>query len=130
MAGERGGTAAIVSQEDDHVLVSVPLVGFPPGFELRPGQRVVLVNEATGPAARPLVRYTVATLTPDELERGVFEIDEKQYMLQKTTITRHARHGAVADEQAAYVVWYVEPGSAEGPYQVVAVRPVRPEKRD
>jgi hypothetical protein len=64
IAGEGGGVATVIKQDGNRVLVSVPMAGFPPGFQLRPGERVVLVTEPSGPAARPLVRSMVVGVVP------------------------------------------------------------------
>lgn len=55
MAGEFGKAARIAQQDGDRVLVSLPMVGFPPGYQLRPGASVVVVLEENGPAVRPAV---------------------------------------------------------------------------
>jgi len=42
--------------------LSIPMVGFPVGFQLRPGERVALVQEPSGRmAVRPHVKSTVVT---------------------------------------------------------------------
>jgi hypothetical protein len=68
MSKERSGAATVVSQEGDEVQVehgddklTARMVGFPPGFRLRPGERVILRDEASGVTARPLVVACRAT---------------------------------------------------------------------
>jgi hypothetical protein len=52
----------VEEQKQGSVLISIPMVGFPDGFQLRPGESVTLVEETSGRlAVRPLVRATVAT---------------------------------------------------------------------
>lgn len=52
MAGEISPIAEVSSHEDDRVQVSLPVVGFPPGFKLRSGDRVVVVQTEHGPVVR------------------------------------------------------------------------------
>lgn len=116
MAGERGGVTSVTRQEEDRVLVSLPMVGFPPGFKLRPGERVVVVNEPSGPAVRPLVRAEVVSGEQAQQER---------LEVQGTTLQAQAATVRGEDDAEEHVVWYVDPGSAEGPAQIIASRPRR-----
>jgi hypothetical protein len=59
MAVATGPVVEVVRQEGDRVLVSLPLVGFPRGFEVRPGTLVVLEQRDEGPAVYPLVHEMV-----------------------------------------------------------------------
>ncbi len=120
MAGERGEVATVFRQEGDRVLLSVPMVGFPPGFKLRKGERVVLVQEESGAAVRPLVRARVAPAAV--AKRRSFELDDQSYKLQAATVSADAPGEAEAAGEE-YVVWTVDPGEAEGAEQVIAVRP-------
>jgi hypothetical protein len=74
MADKILGLVRIASQVNDSVTlmtsllgapagsVSIPMVGFPSGFQLRPGERVALVQESSGRyAVRPHVKATVVT---------------------------------------------------------------------
>lgn len=56
MAELSGHVATVGSQEGDHVLISVPMVGFPAGFKLQKGDRVAVVQSRNGAVAVPLVR--------------------------------------------------------------------------
>lgn len=122
MAEKPGAVAAVAGQEGDRVLLSLPMVGFPPGFKLRRGERVTVVYEPSGPAVRPLVR---AIRTPQNLSRAdSLEAEGQRLVLQDATLrTQPPREG---EETVGYVAWVVEPGTAEGPAQVIAVRPYQP----
>jgi hypothetical protein len=123
MSGEQGGVVTIV-QRADHVLVSVPLVGFPSGFQVRPGERVVLVNERSGPAARPLVKTTIVNEAAREIvARGAVDIYGEPHVLQPSTVISDAAPGGEYGKRGC-AVFVVDPGSAEGPKQVIAIRPV------
>lgn len=49
----------VVRQDGDRVLVSLPLEGFPEGFEVQPGTLVVVYERGEEGVARPLVREIV-----------------------------------------------------------------------
>lgn len=61
MAERSGHVATVNAQEGDRVLISVPMVGFPQGFQLRQGDRVAVLQSGSGPVAVPLVRSFEAT---------------------------------------------------------------------
>jgi hypothetical protein len=76
MAQERAGAATVIAQEGESVQLdyngkslTVPMRGFPPGFKLAPGRRVILIDEPTGPVARPLVRAITSTQLREALGR-------------------------------------------------------------
>jgi hypothetical protein len=119
MAGEEGVVASIVKQEGDRVVISVPMVGFPRGFQLRSGERVVLVKEVSGPAARPLIRSTVVQLPLAKLTAGAFEIDGQPHVLQAASVRDEPSPRVEPGES---VVFVVDEGSAPGPKQVIAIR--------
>ena len=112
MAGESGRTATVMQQEGDRVLLSVPMVGFPPGFQLRAGERVVLVDEEAGPAVRPLVR---SHRVPDVPKGDRLDVEGQAHAMQEATV-----RGEESTE--GHVVWVVDSGTAKGPGQVIAVR--------
>jgi hypothetical protein len=56
-----GHVATVNAQQGDRVLISVPMVGFPQGFQLRQGDRVSVVQSGNGAVAVPLVRSFEAT---------------------------------------------------------------------
>lgn len=115
MAGESGQVTQVTRQEGDRVLVSVPMIGFPPGFQLRSGERVVLVHDETGPAVRPLVRAVTLDAPPEETA-GAQAAGAQRYEVQESAVREEEGGGG------QYVVWVVDHGSAEGPEQVIAVR--------
>lgn len=115
MAGESGQVTQVTPQEGDRVLVSVPMIGFPPGFRLRPGERAVLVCDETGPAVRPLVRAVEVNAVTEEAD--ALKADGQRFELQESTVREEAER-----EGEPYVVWVVDPGSAEGPPQAIAIR--------
>ena len=111
MAGEHGSPVTVLRQEGDRVEVAVPLVGFPPGFRIPPGSRVVLTTGPDGPAARPLV---------EAIEVGSdAELAGEAFQLQANTIREEG-----AGESGPRIVWFLDGGDSEGPRQVVATRPV------
>jgi hypothetical protein len=112
MAGEPVSITEVTRQEGDHVLVSLPLVGFPPGFQLRPGDRVVVEADEKGPVARPLVR-----------ERTVKQVRHEANALHADNVTYATQAATVREETGSgdYVVAVVDRGAAQGPEQAVAV---------
>lgn len=117
MAGDWGRVMNVVAQEGDRVLLSFPMDGFPQGFTLRPGERVVLVDLESDLAVKPLVRElkvdSIAELTTDTLSA-----DQGRFALQASTIRE------VEGRRGPFVLTVVDRGSAEGPEQVIAIRPV------
>ena len=132
MAQERNGAATVISQEGNQVRLehsgkqlTVSLKGFPPGFRLRPGDRVILVDETSGTVARPLVRAISSRLARESLRAtNSFEVDGRQLQTQESTIfADQPKPTERASDQ--YVVWVVERGHGEVANQVIAVRPGR-----
>jgi hypothetical protein len=118
MAGEGGPIATVAGQEGDHVLLSVRMVGFPAGFRLRAGERVVLVTDDQGhPAVMPLVRSSVQRGVGREAAADNDSIDVAgvQATVQSSTIVNEG-------DGRDLVVWVVDPGTAEGPPQVIGTR--------
>ncbi|MCG8457900.1 MAG: hypothetical protein MI919_16610 [Holophagales bacterium] len=111
MAGEHGNPVTVLRQDGDRVEVAVPLVGFPPGFRIPPGSRVVLTTGPDGPAARPLV-------TAIEVESGA-ELEGEAFEVQANTIRAEG-----AEDSGRRIVWFLDGGDTEGPRHVVAHRPV------
>lgn len=117
MAGEVGQVTEVAGQEEDRVLVSLPMVGFPPGFHLRPGDRVVLVHDENGPAVRPLVHAVTMPEPPDEAGEQLTAAGQT-YALQPAAVRDDEGDGP------PYTVWVVD--CAEGDQeQVIAFRPQR-----
>lgn len=115
MAGDVGQAIKVSRQEDDHVLISLPMVGFPPGFKLRSGDRVVLVHDEDGPAVRPLVRALTVQEPPSESGEQLIA-GGQAFTLQAATVREDEGGGP------PYTVWVVD--NADGaPGQVIAFRP-------
>jgi hypothetical protein len=124
---ENGHVVTVISQEGQNVLVAVPMIGFPPGFQLPPGASVVLVSTPSGPGVRPIARVTRGRVSPDALERReTLNLEGRQQVLQDATVIGEQPSVEGAPEED--IVWVVDPGDAEGPEQVIAVR-VHPERR-
>lgn len=105
-------TTVTRQHEDDHVLVSLPMVGFPPGFWLRPGDQVVLEHEETGPVVRPLVRAVTVQKPPQEGREEL--VAEGETFSLRGPIVREDE-----DQGPPYTVWVVP--NAEGqPGQAIA----------
>jgi hypothetical protein len=130
MSGESGQVAAVARQEGDRVLISLPMVGFPDGFTLRPGERVVVVRDENGLAVRPLVRsFSVDNLTEElgaKAGDATLVADDRRYSVQESTVRAEGPVTAdAAGSPVPHAIFVVDPGSAEGPPQVIAIRPER-----
>jgi hypothetical protein len=114
MAGELPvGVAVVAGQEGDHVLLSVPVAGFPSGFRLRAGEKVALAADVSQLVARPLVRTRV--VSPADAASASFAV-------QDATL----RSDVPASDQApvgSQVVFETESTSGEG--QTLAIRTPR-----
>ena len=97
----------VIQQQGDKVTVAVPMVGFPAGFQLQPGDRV---NEASGVVARPLVHFQEGAAGAANL--AALQMAPQAIGSDKLGAARPA--GNVG-------VWTIE-SSAAGPARVVAVR--------
>jgi hypothetical protein len=125
---EQGHIVTVVGQEGQNVLVAVPMVGFPEGFQLSPGARVRLVNTPSGPAVGPVVRAIRVSVPPERLERReALNLEGRQQVFQDATVV--TEQPAVEGAPAEDVVFVIESGDAEGPEQVMGVRRVSPERR-
>ena len=128
MAQERSGAARVIAQEGERVQVehpsgrmTVPLRGFPPGFKLRPGGRVILVDEAEGTVARPLVRALRAKLPRETIvQRGAIDAEGGRLEMQPGTLVEERGHPPDIGS-AEYELWVVDRGEGEAA-QVVAAR--------
>lgn len=116
MARESGQIATVVGQDGNNVLVSLPMVGFPNGFELRAGERVVVVAGEDGrPAVMPLVSSTVVRGGAKRAAAEPLEVAGQRATTQAATVVNEG-------DGSDLVVWIVDPGTAEGPPQVIATR--------
>lgn len=85
MAVDAGQIVAITAQEGDRITLSVPLTGFPAGFQLQPGDQVFLVSGENGPEARPLARAREVATAPDRKGRTL-SVENQEYALQDATV--------------------------------------------
>jgi hypothetical protein len=107
----------IVEQEKgDRVRLSVPMVGFPPGFRLAEGTRVVLVHGKSGPAVMPLVRE-VKVDSLSEAAGGLLSVAGARLETQTSTVRGDREH------PGPYIVAIVDRGSSQGSEQVIAIQP-------
>lgn len=120
MAEENGLVMEIAQQQEDRVLFSVPMIGFPHGYKLRPGDRVVLVHEENGPAVRPLV-HSFTTDAVIERTGDTLRVGDQNFTMQESTIVDDEAFEGGRSE--SYDVFIVDHGSAEGEEQIIAVRP-------
>ena len=92
MAGDSGQVVAINAQEGDHIILSVPLVGFPDGFQLSAGDQVFLVSGENGPEARPLIRSREVSATPERRGR-MLAVANQEFALQDATVQAESPDG-------------------------------------
>lgn len=119
--GEVGHVVTVARQEGQAALVAVPMAGFPEGFQLAPGARVVLVSTPSGPAVRPLVRSMTADVPRDAVEaRGELTVGDRRLTLQDATVVDEQQ--SVEASPGEDTVWVVHSSDKEGPEQVIAVR--------
>lgn len=111
MAGEFGQIASITRQEGDRVLVSLPLVGFPPGYQLKPGAKVVVVFDEDGPAVRPAVDVVPIGAAAPESVGGTLNAKGKRLEVPANIVRDDSGNG----DYVAFVI-----GGDEGE-QVVAI---------
>ncbi|HET8775477.1 MAG TPA: hypothetical protein VFP80_16875 [Thermoanaerobaculia bacterium] len=112
MAGQSGQVIAVNGQDGNRVLLSVPMEGFPDGFQLRAGDRVVLVQGETGPAVRPLTRAYPVDRT-DEKD-GLLRTADHEFYVQAATVRSRSQ-----DQQ--HMVFSV-PNDRGEPEQLLSIR--------
>src|SRR5688572_25287629 len=129
MAKERNRAAKVIKQLTDRVEVehngerlTVAMKGFPPGFSLRPGARVILVDEESGVVARPLVRaITTRAVSPGAVaQRAPLEVQGRRVEMQPSTVVDERRDAAAPGGE--YVVWVIDRAEPEATDQAIAVR--------
>jgi hypothetical protein len=130
MANERDRAATVIAQERDRLQVehggerlTVPMRGFPPGFELQAGTLVILYDEPTGTVARPLVRAVTSRLPEGAArERASVDIQGRRAEMQESTIVDDAQPRDRERPADEYIVWVTERTPATPTEQVIAVR--------
>lgn len=116
---EHGAATNVVQCDNDSVLVSLPMRGFPPGFRLRAGEKVMVMVEGTELVARPLVEMFVVSESSEELTaQQMVNINGQSQLLQTATVSDRS-----GKPNQGALVFTIDPGSASGPKQIVAVRP-------
>ena len=85
MAIDSGQIVAITAQEGDHITLSVPLTGFPDGYQLYPGDQVFLVSGERGPEARPLARAREVPSAPEQKGQRLV-VANQELALQDATV--------------------------------------------
>lgn len=128
MTHERRGAATVTAQDGtmlkvkhDRRELTARMVGFPLGFMLRPGERVILADEPSGLTARPLVRTVRSPLTRDAVERDrEVRAGDDQFVIQDSTVLEFEPSQAGPGEEPT--LWIVESENAERPEQVIAAR--------
>jgi hypothetical protein len=121
----------VVRQEGDHVLVSLPLVGFPPGFEVKPGTLVVVGEGGEGfGEAQPLVHEMVVQQPLSEPGAQLFSEWGAQLMADGEEAFE-VQPATIRDQGGGppYVVTVLERAEASERtgVQVVSVRSMSPE---
>ena len=130
MTRERAGAATVIAQEGGRIEVdykgerlTVPMRGFPPSFKVHPGSRVILVDEPTGPVARPLVRAITSNQRREAVGRRLaLRHEGRRLELQEGTIFDEPY---AADEERAseeYDLWILERADGDSTEQVIAGR--------
>ena len=126
MAKERNRAAKVIQQLTDRVEVehkgerlTVPMKGFPPGFTLNAGARVILVDEDGGVVARPLVRAvrTPAVTSDAVARRAPLDVEGRRVEFQAGTAVNERSDKAAEAAGGEYHVWVVD-----GTDQAIAVR--------
>lgn len=130
MVQERAGTAAVIAQEGERIQVdyngerlTVPMRGFPPGFEVHPGSRVILVDEPTGPVARPLVRAITSNQRREAVGRRLaLEHGGRRLELQEGTVIDQPYAAEEEQASAEFDLWVLERTEGDPTDQVIAGR--------
>jgi hypothetical protein len=90
------------------------MAGFPAGFQLRPGDKVTLINDENGPSVRPLVRVIADSSV--EVQGGQARAGGHTFALSNAAV----QHQQGSGDLVLFIVER-EPG-AEAAQQVMAVR--------
>jgi hypothetical protein len=114
MAGEAGFAVTVREQVDNAVVVEIPMAGFPEGFRLHAGDKVMVVNDDNGPSARPLVKV-VAAESDDGAE---LRSAHHRYAISDAAVRIGGERGG---RRVAFVV---ERDQDDGQEQIIATRPL------
>ncbi len=129
MAGERSGAATVISQEGGQLQLehrgsrlTARMEGFPQGFQLRNGDRVILLDAPTGTVARPLVRAVSLPLKSDDLKsRRSVLAQGRRLELQPGTLSAEPNQRIDSLGDGEYTAWVVERAADDAAGQVIAV---------
>lgn len=112
------GLAAVMEQDGDRVVISLPMVGFPDGFRLRKGDKVAVLPDSNGGAA--VQPYTEAVIVDDvPKETG------EQLTSQGLNFGIQAASVRVMDTPGnRYALFIVQNESPDVPPQVLSIRRV------
>jgi hypothetical protein len=127
--GEEGHVVSVTGQEGERALVAVRMVGFPEGFQLPEGARVVLASTPSGPVVRPLAQAISGRVPPEAVEqRGEVSLGlGRQGALQDATVVGEQPSTEAAPDED--VVWVVESTDRDATDQIIAVRRAGTERR-
>jgi hypothetical protein len=129
MAKERNRAAKVIRQLDDRLEVehnrerlTVAMKGFPAGFIVPTGARVILVDEESGVVARPLVRaITTGVARPEDVaRRAPLDVQGRRVEMQPSTVVDERPEDAKTG--AGYTVWVVDSDEPQATEQAIAVR--------
>jgi hypothetical protein len=116
MADQSGLVVAVGKHEGDHIVLSIPLAGFPDGFQLSSGDQVVLIQGDKGLEARPLAHAREVHRAP-ERKGQTLAADAREFALQDATVNAESPD----DRTAIFTV----PNEGGRPEQVLSVREPR-----
>lgn len=116
MAGLSVLAVAISKQEGDRVVVSIPMAGFPDGFQLTAGDKVVLLRGDKGVEARPLTNVRRLHQPPQQ-KGAMLAAADQEFAVQAAT----ANVEAPDDQTTIYTV----PNEGGRPEQVLSIRSPR-----
>ena len=117
------GVATVVRQEGDTVVVSLPVSGFPEGFELLAGDEVALAHTEDGMVAMPLVDVEEIEVAASGDEAGM-QSDAGQYEFAQATARDDDFAGPSAGKTIHAKVWTIRSSKPGAPKRVVGVRRV------
>lgn len=114
---EQNQVKSVIKQEGNEVQVSIPLAGFPEGFQLHPGDKVTVLYENGSPVARPLIHMKAVEPASSKSE---LEAAGGGYTLESASVVDT---GGDDDRLEAYII-----DSDSGRERAVAVVPRPPYK--
>jgi hypothetical protein len=129
MPTERDGAAIVIAQDGERVQVehrgerlAAAMKGFPEGFRLNPGTRVILVDEPEGPVAMPLVRVIVSRLPPVAVQESILlDVEGRRLEMQVSTLLGALKRREAASPSDDFVFWILERNDSQQVDQVMAI---------